>query len=118
MEVFTGNNAEAIDLMHKMLQFDPSKRITVDEALDHPYLKDLHFEEDEPVAPEVQAFDFDFEIYDLDSEDYKELVYEEIMLYHDGLNHEQYEQLKADHPEGVLYKRFGHKRFGHKLNGV
>jgi mitogen-activated protein kinase 1/3 len=74
-----------------MLKFDPAKRITVEEALEHPYMKDLHFEEDEPVAEQVLAFDFDFELYDLDKEDYKRLVYEEIMLYHDGDLYDQYE---------------------------
>lgn len=28
----------AFDLITQMLQLDPSKRITIDEALDHPYL--------------------------------------------------------------------------------
>jgi mitogen-activated protein kinase 1/3 len=50
-EYFEGQNELAIDLMEQMLKFDPSKRITVEEALNHPYLKDLHFEDDEPEAP-------------------------------------------------------------------
>jgi len=33
-----------------MLQFDPAKRITVVEALAHPYFAGLHVESDEPVA--------------------------------------------------------------------
>ena len=37
----------AIDLMEKMLQFDPSKRIDVEEALKHPYLLTLHDPTDE-----------------------------------------------------------------------
>jgi serine/threonine protein kinase len=36
--VFKGANADAIDLIKKMLAFDPMKRITVDEALEHPYM--------------------------------------------------------------------------------
>ena len=64
--------------------FDPDKRITVNEALEHPYLADLHFEDDEPTTEPVSAFDFDFELYDLEQEDYKQLVYEEVLLYHDG----------------------------------
>ena len=42
----------------------------------------LHFPDDEPTCEPVSAFDFDFEIYSLRKEDYKELIYEEIMLYH------------------------------------
>lgn len=37
----------AIDLLKKLLTFDPSKRISVDQALRHPYLEALHSEEDE-----------------------------------------------------------------------
>ncbi|KAE8706348.1 Mitogen-activated protein kinase 2 [Hibiscus syriacus] len=32
----------AVDLLEKMLVFDPNRRITVDEALCHPYLASLH----------------------------------------------------------------------------
>jgi len=32
----------ATDLMEKMLQFNPERRISVDEALKHPYFKSLH----------------------------------------------------------------------------
>ena len=65
-----------------MLAFDPNKRITVEEALNHPYLTELHFQDDEPTTEHVSAFDFDFEIYDLKSNDFKDLMWEEIMLYH------------------------------------
>ena len=37
----------AIDLLKKLLTFDPTKRITVEEALNHPYLQALHCPEDE-----------------------------------------------------------------------
>jgi serine/threonine protein kinase len=42
--------AQAVDLLSKMLIFDPRKRITIDEALEHPYLAALHSVDDEPVA--------------------------------------------------------------------
>jgi mitogen-activated protein kinase 1/3 len=37
----------AIDLLEKMLQFDPSRRIDVEAALQHPYLAPLHDPSDE-----------------------------------------------------------------------
>lgn len=80
--LLAGQNPDAIDLVKKMLIFDPRKRISVVEALAHPYLANLHCEEDEPESESLSAFDFDFEIYDIKKEDYKNLIYEEIMLYH------------------------------------
>jgi mitogen-activated protein kinase 7 len=41
-------NAQAIDLLEKMLKFDPRKRLTVEECLQHPYMAELHQESDEP----------------------------------------------------------------------
>ena len=40
---------KAIDLLEKMLVFNPKKRITIDECLKHPYLIELHFPEDEVI---------------------------------------------------------------------
>ncbi|GAQ92215.1 mitogen-activated protein kinase [Klebsormidium nitens] len=45
---------KALDLLDRMLTFDPGRRITVDAALAHPYLEHLHDPKDVPVAP--QAF--------------------------------------------------------------
>lgn len=56
--VLNHNNSIALDLLSKMLVFDPLKRITVEEALQHPYLAKLHDKDDEPTA---EMFDFSFE---------------------------------------------------------
>ena len=64
-ERFSHCSDQAVDLLKRMLTFDPNKRITVDEALNHPFLAELHCPEDEPITEPVSAFDFDFEIYDL-----------------------------------------------------
>lgn len=42
-----------------MLVFDPTKRISVEEALEHPYMMSLHDVADEPVCPMPFTFDFD-----------------------------------------------------------
>lgn len=49
-ELFRGANEHAIDLIKKMLTFDPERRITIEEALAHPYMERLHFEDDEPTG--------------------------------------------------------------------
>jgi serine/threonine protein kinase len=42
---------ESLDLLDKMLRFDPTHRISVTDALEHPYLASLHHPEDEPSCP-------------------------------------------------------------------
>jgi len=51
----------AIDFMKRSLTFSPSRRITVEEALAHPYLAQYHDPEDEPCAPHVPAEVINFE---------------------------------------------------------
>ncbi|CAG8525567.1 11424_t:CDS:10 [Diversispora eburnea] len=60
--LFPNANPLALDLLERLLTFDPSKRITVDEALEHPYLSVWHDPNDEPVCSE--GFDFSFESVD------------------------------------------------------
>ena len=56
---------QALDLLKKFLIFDPNKRITLEEALKHPYLKHLHCPDDEPVAENLNTMEFEFEKYNL-----------------------------------------------------
>jgi serine/threonine protein kinase len=80
--VFRDTNPMAIDLLRKMLTFDPTKRITVEEALEHPYLAELHYPEDEPVTNKVSRFDFEFEKQVMTMRELKDLIYDEIQLHH------------------------------------
>jgi len=59
--MFPHANPLALDLMDKMLTFNPSKRITVEEALQHPYLESYHDPEDEPISPPIPDSFFDFD---------------------------------------------------------
>lgn len=38
-------------------------RVSVEEALAHPYLEQLHFPDDEPCGPKISKHEFDFERY-------------------------------------------------------
>ncbi len=108
-QVFKGANPLAIDLLKKMLTYDPEERISVEDALAHPYLKQLHYPEDEPTTEPVCAFDFDFEKFSLSKDDFKELIYEEILLYHNDEAAFDYIKNKRQYPDGVLHMRFGNR---------
>ncbi|KAK7437893.1 mitogen activated protein kinase [Stygiomarasmius scandens] len=82
-QLFPNANPLAIDFLTKTLTFDPKKRITVEEALAHPYLEAYHDPDDEPVAPPLdpEFFEFDLHKDDISREQLKELLYEEIMTF-------------------------------------
>ncbi|XP_020548514.1 mitogen-activated protein kinase homolog MMK2 isoform X2 [Sesamum indicum] len=76
---FPNSSAGAVDLLEKMLVFDPHRRITVDEALCHPYLAPLHDINEEPVC--ARPFVFDFEQPSFTEENIKELIWRESVRF-------------------------------------
>jgi len=78
--------------MTKMLVFNPEQRITVIEALNHPFLAKLHLEEDEPCSDPVKPLEFEFENFNLNKEQLKDIIYEEILLYHFPQRKKEYEE--------------------------
>jgi len=98
-----------------MLVVDPARRITIAEALEHPFLQEFHDPEDEPVTDKLDSYDFDFEYYELTTEQLKDLLYDEIMLYHDEKRLEDYIKDKMQNPQGSVGVRFGINHQGREV---
>lgn len=67
----------AINLLEKMLVFDPRTRIDATDALAHEYVSPYHDPTDEPVAAE--KFDWSFNDADLPVDTWKVMMYSEIL---------------------------------------
>eukprot|EP01132_Coremiostelium_polycephalum_P004746 gene4746-5923_t len=52
-DMYPHASAEALDLLRKLLQFNPDKRITADEALIHPFVQQFHNPADEPACQRI-----------------------------------------------------------------
>lgn len=63
----------AIDLLEKMLVFDPRKRISAESGLGHEYLAPYHDPTDEPAAEE--KFDWSFNDADLPVDTWKIMMF-------------------------------------------
>ena len=73
-------NPVALDLLSKMLVFNPDKRYTVEECLAHPYFEGLHNADEEPVSSE--KFDWTFDDFTPTKPLLQSMVYEESLKFH------------------------------------
>lgn len=78
-KIFNNVSAEGLNILQSMLQFNPNQRISVDEALSHNFLSSYHTPGEE-VEAEVQ-FDYTYEAYGNDSENLKNMMYQEILNF-------------------------------------
>lgn len=76
--LFPQANPDALDLLDKMLAFDPSSRISVEQALEHPYLHIWHDASDEPDCP--TTFNFDFEVIE-DVGEMRRMILDEVARF-------------------------------------
>ncbi|XP_055296514.1 mitogen-activated protein kinase ERK-A isoform X3 [Sitodiplosis mosellana] len=77
--LFPNADKNALDLLDRMLTFNPHNRITVEDALAHPYLEQYYDPGDEPVAD--SPFRLDMELDDLPRDELKRLIFEETMRF-------------------------------------
>jgi p38 MAP kinase len=96
-------NYTAIDLLEKMLVFDPRKRVSAGQGLAHEYLSPYHDPTDEPVAEE--KFDWSFNDADLPVDTWKIMMYSEILDYH-NIDNSQAQQA-AEEGETIMGQNGG-----------
>ena len=78
--------------MDRMLQFDPSTRVSATAALESPYLAPYHDPTDEPVATE--PFDWAFLEANMPADIWKTIMYGEVLGFHEQMNGAQAASMK------------------------
>ena len=79
-ESYPGSSQDAVDLLSKMIRFNPIKRITVDQALEHNFFAQIRKKDLEIEASYSPNYDFEKD-ENLDLEKIKNLFVEEINYY-------------------------------------
>lgn len=105
-EVVASASREALDVLDRTLRLSPERRITVGQALEHPYLEQLHCPDDEPVRAPLDPADFEFERRKIDMAALREEIFLEALRCHPQ-KHEQYfeEQLRSGRGYSILSYR-------------
>jgi mitogen-activated protein kinase 1/3 len=82
-QLFPNASDLSLNMLDYLLTFNPNRRVTVEEALKHPYLAQYYEPSDEPTAP--HPFTFDMELDDLPLPQLKQLIFEETEIIHELL---------------------------------
>uniref|UniRef100_K3Z2P0 Protein kinase domain-containing protein n=1 Tax=Setaria italica TaxID=4555 RepID=K3Z2P0_SETIT len=75
----------ALQLLRRLLAFDPKDRPSAEEALADPYFNGLAKVEREPSCQPIPKVEFEFERHRVRKEDIKELIFQEVLEYHPQL---------------------------------
>ena len=108
-QLFPKANPDALDLLDKMLAFDPSQRITVEEALEHRYLAIWHDASDEPNCP--TTFDFGFEVVD-EVSDMRNMILDEVRRFRHSVRVPLQQQQQQQQRYGDQAQQYGQQQGG------
>jgi serine/threonine protein kinase len=104
-ELIPGATPDALDLIGKLLAFDPKDRISAKEVLKHPFLAELYDPENDDQIVEstpINFYDFEFEQFSINKDILRELILDEIIMANSkearGIN----AQMRKKYQKGVL----------------
>eukprot|EP00475_Leptophrys_vorax_P043781 TRINITY_DN8529_c0_g1_i1.p1 TRINITY_DN8529_c0_g1~~TRINITY_DN8529_c0_g1_i1.p1 ORF type:complete len:505 (-),score=108.83 TRINITY_DN8529_c0_g1_i1:62-1576(-) len=72
---------DALDLLCKIFVFDPKKRISVEDALQHPFFEQVYDEQLVEKSESKEAFDFEYENMTRTVDNIRHLMFEEIVKF-------------------------------------
>jgi mitogen-activated protein kinase 1/3 len=82
-QLYPHSSSLACDLLDRLLVFEPEKRLTVEQALAHPFLDELHCADDEPSCINFPYGDFAWEYgRGISKDDLRYLIHEEIIKHY------------------------------------
>ncbi|XBJ07848.1 hypothetical protein VPH35_013300 [Triticum aestivum] len=90
----------ALNLLERMLAFDPKDRPSAEEALADLYFKNIASVDREPSAQPITKLEFEFERRRITKDDIRELIYREILEYHPNMLREF---LEGAEPTNFMY---------------
>lgn len=79
-DIYPKANPDSLEIASRMLTFNPHRRISVEDALEHKYFEGLHSKEDEPVAQ--SQVDWKFDSFKPTKKLLQNLVYAECAKFH------------------------------------
>lgn len=77
-QFFKGASKEALDFLKRTLVFDPKKRLTAEQALKHPYVKQFHNPEEEIVCNKIIKLPIS-DAKKLSLKEYRDALYNDIL---------------------------------------
>jgi len=77
--LYKSASKDALDFLRLLLEFNPKKRLTAEEALDHPFLKDVRAQWSHltNIGVGLQPIRFDFEDYEMTIDELKGVIVDE-----------------------------------------
>ncbi|EKF27759.1 protein kinase, putative,mitogen-activated protein kinase, putative [Trypanosoma cruzi marinkellei] len=76
-ELLPKASSDALDLVQKLMRFNPNERLTAEQALEHPYVAAFHKVQDEPSAPAPVTISLPDDTR-FTMQEYRERLYQEI----------------------------------------